>query len=142
MSRFFLRHRVAFHETDAMGVVHHSNHVKYFEQARVEWLRARGLIEIHHPYGPYVFAVHGLEAKYLRPARFDDELETHVEVRLEGIRLHFQYAIRSLRTNEWIATGSTTLVPVNTDLKPARLPADVVAKFRTEPWSEEWPPRP
>jgi acyl-CoA thioester hydrolase len=33
-----VRHRVPFYETDAMGVVHHSNYVRYFELARVVWL--------------------------------------------------------------------------------------------------------
>ena len=32
------RHRVPFYETDAMGIVHHSNYVRYFELARVVWL--------------------------------------------------------------------------------------------------------
>ena len=31
-------HRVGFHETDAMGIVHHSNYLKFCEDARVVWL--------------------------------------------------------------------------------------------------------
>ena len=31
---FVFKRRVAYHETDALGVVHHSNHIKYFEEAR------------------------------------------------------------------------------------------------------------
>ena len=33
-----VRHRVPFYETDAMGVVHHSNYVRYLELARIAWL--------------------------------------------------------------------------------------------------------
>jgi acyl-CoA thioester hydrolase len=138
---FVYHHRVAFSETDAMAVVHHSNHIKYFEEARVEWLRDRGLIEIHAPYGPFIFAVQEVHARYLRPARFDDALATHVEARVEGARIFFQYAIWCERLKEWMALGSTTLVAVNAELRPTRLPASVLERFRKEPWSEVWPPK-
>ena len=35
--------RVEYHHTDQMGIVHHSNYIKFFEAARTEWLRAAGL---------------------------------------------------------------------------------------------------
>ena len=38
---FVHRIRVRFVETDAMGIVHHSNYLAYFEESRVEYLRAR-----------------------------------------------------------------------------------------------------
>ena len=33
-----MQHRVGFYETDAMGIVHHSNYLRFFENARVVWL--------------------------------------------------------------------------------------------------------
>lgn len=67
-------HRVAFYETDAMGIVHHSNYVRFFENARVVWLD-----EHDEPYVRYAerdlhFAVTKVEVEYLRSARFDDRL--------------------------------------------------------------------
>ena len=38
-----VQHRVAFYETDAMGIVHHSNYVRFFEHARVSWLEQYGV---------------------------------------------------------------------------------------------------
>jgi acyl-CoA thioester hydrolase len=133
-------HRVAYHETDAMGVVHHSNHIKYFEEARVEWLRSKGLMEIHQPYGPFVFAVVQLETRYFKPARFDEELEVWVQARLRGARIEFQYALWSKRQEAVIATGSTQLVPINEQFRPSRLPEAAQKVFAREPWSEAWPP--
>ena len=137
-SYFVYPHRVAYHETDAMGVVHHSNHIKFFEEARVEWLRDRGLSEIHAPYGPYVFAVTKLEMRYFKTARFDDQLEVWVQGRAVGARIHFRYALYSLRLRAIIADGTTELVPVTADLKATRLPFEALEQFRREPWSETW----
>jgi acyl-CoA thioester hydrolase len=68
-------HRVAFYETDAMGIVHHANYLRFFELARVCWLE-----EHDRPYSRYVeegihFAVTRSELDYHRSARFDDRLE-------------------------------------------------------------------
>jgi len=139
---FVFRKHVAFHETDSMGVVHHSNYVRYFEEARVEWMRASGLIEWHAPMGPYSFAVVDLEARYLRPAKFDDEIEVWLQVTARGARLEFQYAIWNPRLETWSATGRTGLVALNSELKPVKLRTEVRAVFLREPWSEVWPPAP
>ncbi len=137
-SHFVYHHRVAYHETDAMGVVHHSNHIKFFEEARVEWLRDRGLMELHAPVGPYIFAVTKLETRYYRTAKFDDLLEVWVQGRLVGVRMHFRYAIWSPRLTAFIAEGTTELVPVTSQLQATRLPRDVCDQLRLEPWTEQW----
>lgn len=138
---FLFPRRVAYHETDAMGVVHHSNHIKYFEEARVEWLRAKGMIGIHTPYGPYTFAVLELQNRYYKMARFDDELEVWVQSRLKGAKILFQYALWSKRLEAFIADGTTTLIPLNEEMRPTKLPSEVVDIFRAEKWDEEWPPK-
>ena len=136
-------HRVAFHETDNMGVVHHSNYIKYFEEARVAWLRERDLMRMHIPKGPYVFAVIEADCRYLRPGRFDDELITRVEGIVKGMRLTFRYATWSSDRKEWLATGTTILVPLTaTELRPARLPEAIKEKFANAPFSSAWPPSP
>jgi acyl-CoA thioester hydrolase len=70
--------RVRFAETDAMGVVHHAAYLPYLEEARVEYLRALG-----HPYdevrsGGIDFTVVELAVRYLRPLRFDEQVDVHV----------------------------------------------------------------
>ena len=64
-----------FYETDAMGVVHHANFVKYLELARIAWLD-----EHEQPYRVYIEADRQLatirvELDYQRAARFDDRVE-------------------------------------------------------------------
>ena len=67
--------RVYYEDTDVSGVVYHANYLRWFERARTEWLRARGLgqeaLRVQHG---IAFTVAGLHIDYLRPARLDDEL--------------------------------------------------------------------
>jgi acyl-CoA thioester hydrolase len=136
---FFVYHRrVAYHETDALGVVHHSNHIKYFEEARVAWLRDRGLMAIHAPLGPLTFVVLNLSNRYFKAARFDDELEVRVQCKIAGVRIYFRYALWSPRLASVIADGTTELVSCNDSMRPTRLPPELGEMIAREPWSETW----
>jgi acyl-CoA thioester hydrolase len=71
----WVKHRIPFVDSDAMGIVHHSNYVRYFELARIEFLRSYGV-----PYTEYLkrglsIVVTGLQIQFKRPARFDDQVE-------------------------------------------------------------------
>lgn len=140
-STFIYRRRVQYYETDAMGVVHHSNHIRLFEEARVEWLRSRELVDIHMPYGKLVFAVTEARTRYLRPLGFDEEIEILTQSRLSGVRLFFQYAIWSVKQRQYAATGETELVPLTEEFKPSKLPMTAVEAYKLEPWDSVWPPQ-
>jgi acyl-CoA thioester hydrolase len=122
----YSRH-VAYYETDAMGVVHHSNYIRYFEDARVDWMRSSGLIDYHAPAGDFVFAVHELDCFFRRPLKFDDYFTVAVTSRLDGVRIRLSYAITC--EGREIADGSTVLVPLDRNFRPARLPASARALF-------------
>jgi acyl-CoA thioester hydrolase len=118
-----LRHRVPFYETDAMGVVHHSNYVRYFELARILWMD-----EHDRPYREYVaealhFATTAVEARYHRAARFDDLLDIRCWLeRLRGASLRIAYEIT--RGDERIATGFTEHAMVDGSGRPLRIPRE------------------
>jgi acyl-CoA thioester hydrolase len=115
--------RVRFAETDAMGIVHHSRYLPYLEEARVAYLRHLG-----HPYTEQReatgvdFAVLEAYVRYLRPLRFDDE----VEVRLvlgAATRATFQMGYR-LRVGDVVHASAVTVHGcVDRSGRAARLPA-------------------
>lgn len=125
---FTFSRRVAYYETDAMGVVHHSNYIRYFEDARVDWMRACGLIAYHAPAGDFVFAVHELNCNFRRPLKFNDLFSVSVDARLDGVRIRLSYVITC--EGREIADGATVLVPLDAGFKPARLPEAARALFR------------
>lgn len=114
--------RVRFAETDQMGIAHHSAYVVWFEAARVEWLRTRGLDYRRLEAGGVSLAVSAISVQYLKSCRFDDEL--HVEATLTELksrRVRYRYLIT--REGERIATGDSLHTPVDTRGRVIRLPA-------------------
>jgi acyl-CoA thioester hydrolase len=118
-----LRHRVAFHETDAMGVMHHANYIKLFEEARVLFLQ-----EHDRPYTEYInvgrqFVVTRVDAEYLIPARFDDPLEVEIAAQwIAGASAGFIYQVR--RASDLLVRGVTEHALIDERGTPRRIPAD------------------
>ena len=67
--------RVYWEDTDAGGIVFYANYLKFFERARTEWLRSRGIsqAQLRESTGG-IFVVSNTQLRYLNPARLDDEL--------------------------------------------------------------------
>lgn len=96
--------KAQYHETDQMGIIHHSNYVKWMEEARVGFLDAIGLgYKIIEELG-VVSPVTGIEVEYKRQVQFDDEVEINVSIeRYNGIRLELKYEFYN-KTKQEICT--------------------------------------
>lgn len=121
--RFSLR--VYYEDTDLAGIVYYANYLKFIERARSELLRERGIdqVAMKADHG-VVFAVRRVEADFLTPARFDDDLvvETTAEV-VTGARVVLKQAVQ--RGAETLFVARVTIVALTETGRPARLPADV-----------------
>ena len=121
--------RVRYAETDQMGIAHHAEYFAWFEVGRTELLRAHGLTYRDLEKRGVHFPVVGTEARFLRPAFYDDVLEVRTEVAgLSGARITFAYEIYRDGTGP-IATARTEHAAVDTEGRPHRLPADVRARL-------------
>ena len=121
-----------------MGVSHHSNYLKYFEMARVGWLRERGLMNIHYPYSDMALAVIESSCRHMQPVRFGEEIRICLQVRREKLKIEFRYKVLN-SDQEVLATGDTVLVPINSALKPTRIPQPLIEALEQESWTETWP---
>jgi acyl-CoA thioester hydrolase len=119
------RHRVPFFETDAMGLVHHANYVRFLELARIRWMD-----EHHRPYREYVaeglhFATTRVELDYLRGLRFDDEVEIAVWLAwARGASLRMEYALARVAAGaaDPVARAATEHAMVDTTGRVRRIP--------------------
>ena len=123
---FVHRIRVRFAETDAMGIVHHRNHLVYLEAARVEYLRHLG-----RPYTEWRadgsdHAVLEAFVQYRAPLRFDDALDVHL-VLARSTRTTFQIAYLLSVDGQARATAVTVHGAIDARGRPVRLPAWLVA---------------
>lgn len=131
-------HSVSYYETDAMGVVHHSNYLRFFENARVAWMRDSKMGQFHYPQVNHHWAVLETRVKHLAPAFFGDVLETYLQIRRQKLKIQFQYVTFSRQSQKRLATGETLLVPVDERQKPVRLPKDALQILEKQAWTETW----
>lgn len=117
--------RVYYEDTDLAGIVYYANYLKFIERARTEWVRAIGVDQgrLRSEAG-VVFAVRRVEADYLRPARFDDELQVQTRlVAFTGARIVLEQDIT--RMGERLFASVVTLVCLTDDGHPARIPPEL-----------------
>lgn len=123
--------RVGVADTDLMGIVHHSNYVRYFEDGRLEYMRRRGapykqLVErgLHMP-------VVELQLRYKKPAHFDDLLCVTTRLgALTRVTLRFDYGVRRVEPAaeppEQLIEGHILLACVDARQRPRGIPDDFV----------------
>ena len=120
--------RVYFEDTDFSGVVYYARYLQFFERGRSDFLRLKGIF--HHQlfagdFGePLYFVVKSIHVDFALPARIDDVLCVETEVSDQrGVRLLMHQKIS--RDGVVIASADVTIVLLNTDGKPRRLPASL-----------------
>ena len=100
--------RVIYRDTDAMGVVYHTNYIHWFEIGRTELLR-----DIGYPYSelekiPVWLPLSQVYCEYKSPARYDDMLEVSTYIsKLGYASLTISYEITRKSTGKLLVTGYT-----------------------------------
>ena len=113
--------RVRYAETDRMGLLHHANYLVYFEQARTELLRTRGVAYKNLEDQGFFLVIAKAEVKYRSPAHYDDVLTIRTTVaRTTMVRIDHRYQV--LRGSELVAEGASTLACVDREGRPQALP--------------------
>jgi|SRR5690606_13493741 len=112
--------RVRYSETDAMGVLHHSNYLSYFEMGRTELLRASGGSYREMEDRGRFLVVTRVAVQYRSPARYDDLLTLTTRLqRISFAKLEHAYELR--RGDTLLTTAETTLACVDRDGKVQRM---------------------
>ncbi|MDO6590084.1 tol-pal system-associated acyl-CoA thioesterase [Loktanella sp. D2R18] len=116
--------RVYYEDTDLAGIVYYANYLKFIERARSEWVRELGIDQVAMKAAGVVFAVRRVEADYLSPARFDDNLIVETSVsKSTGVRLTVSQDIK--RGETLIFRAIVTIICMDETGAVARLPAQI-----------------
>ena len=121
--------RVRYTEVDAMGYLHHSRFLQYFEMGRVELLRAAGFSYADLERQGVFFVVTKAQVRYLAPARYDEELTLTTRV-VRATLARFDHAYELRRGNVLLAEGSTTIACVGRDGKVRAIPDELLASSK------------
>ncbi len=123
--------RVRYAETDQMGVAYHGGYFAWFEVGRTDLLRARGLTYRDLEAQGLRLPVIETQARFLRPAFYDDVLEVRTNViRISGARVSFCYEVHRDGTEGPLATASTAHAAVDAQGRARRLPEDLRRRLR------------
>ena len=118
------KYKVNFFDTDLMGVVHHSNYIRWFEIGRVEYLRSIGIDLNEMMSDGILFPITNINAQYHSPAHFDDILEIETTATaLTKVKMEFDYKVFREGEDKVLVNGHSQNVFTNAETgKIIRLP--------------------
>ncbi|OGQ28557.1 MAG: acyl-CoA thioester hydrolase [Deltaproteobacteria bacterium RIFCSPLOWO2_02_FULL_50_16] len=127
-------HRTLYADTDRSEVVYHANYFRYFELGRTTLMR-----DIAHPYreierSGYVYPVIELGIDFYSPLYYDDPFWIHTRLlKLERVKLRFDYMITHGETGKIVCTGFTRHCAINTSGIPVAIDEKTVQLWKTFP---------
>lgn len=107
MNKF--NYRIYFEDTDAGGIVYYANYLKFYERARTDFLRARGISQQKLAKEETIgFVVRRCEIEYISPAILDNEIEVSVEIK--------EFSFTIIKIYQEIKIDKKILSTLNVDL--------------------------
>jgi tol-pal system-associated acyl-CoA thioesterase len=118
--------RVYYEDTDAGGVVYHSQYLNFMERARTEWLRGLGFAQAALRQDEQVlFVVHSMQIQFKKPAKLDDDLNVVSQLTEMG-RGSFSCRQQIMRDELVLLEAQVKVACVNADsFKPTGIPARI-----------------
>ncbi len=115
-------HKVHYYETDKMGVVHHSNYIRWMEEARVDMMEKSGFGYKRLEEEGIISPVLGIECEYKKSTDFDDTIVIAVEEEFyNGIKMTIKYTMTNKATGAVTAVGKSRHCFLNKDGRPVNL---------------------
>ena len=112
-------HKVNYYETDKMGITHHSNYIRWMEEARINFLEQIGFGYDKLEKDGIISPVIAVECDYKMTTTFGDSVEIGVEIEeFKGVKLIIKYTMKNANTNEIVLIGRTKHCFVSRDNKP------------------------
>ncbi|HUS69238.1 MAG TPA: thioesterase family protein [Anaerolineae bacterium] len=124
--------RVRYAETDAMGIVYHTNYIVWFEVGRGEFMRQRGGNYREFEEQGLYLPVTAVDARFLAPARYDDVVVVRTsvsEARSRSVTMYYEVLMQD--TGQLLVTGHTKHLCTDRDGRVRRFPRDLVDAFST-----------
>lgn len=119
---FEYKRKVNYYETDKMGVVHHSNYIRYLEEARCSWLEEIGMPMEAFEARDLTIPVLGVEVEYKNHITSGDVLIIRLKVtEFNGVRMTVEYETEDAATGKPVISARTRHCFTNSQLRPVSL---------------------
>ena len=114
--------KINYYETDRMGVVHHSNYIRFLEEARCFWLEKIGMPFNLLEENGITIPVLGVNCTYKYHVTFEDIIQIHAFVKeYTGVRMSIGYEVTEKETGKLVLLGETKHCFTNKNLRPINL---------------------
>ena len=114
--------KVQYHETDKMGIVHHSNYIRWMEEARIAYLDELGCSFAQMEADGLISPVTGVNCSYKTPCTFGDEVAVQVKLlEYSGVRYAVGYEMFNHASGQLLAAGRTDHCFTNASGRPVAL---------------------
>ncbi|MEA3506701.1 MAG: thioesterase family protein [Elusimicrobiota bacterium] len=124
--------KIYYADTDCGGVVYYARYLEYFERARTEWFESKNLSVKKLPEDDILFIVKSAAIEYNAPAKYGDTIEVDIEAqKISGVSIDFSYTITNAKDSRLLVTGKTRVVSINKDMRPVRIPRDIMKKIKS-----------
>lgn len=119
---FIYEREINYYETDKMGIVHHSNYIRFLEEARCAWLRSIGIPYDMLEENGITIPVLGVECDYKHHVTYGDTIAIELSIEeYNGVRMNVKYMVTNKKTGETVLIGRTKHCFTNIALKPINL---------------------
>ena len=99
-------HKVNYYETDKMGITHHSNYIRWMEEARIYFLENIGFGYEKLESDGIISPVIGINCEYKDTTTFNDEIAIDVWIKeFKGVRLIIEYRMENVKTGKLVLKG-------------------------------------
>ena len=114
--------KINYYETDRMGIVHHSNYIRFMEEARCDWLESVDMPFAAMEEVGVTIPTIAVNCEYKHHVSFGDTILIEMyTTEYTGVRMTVKYAITHKLTGKIVATGETKHCFTNKELKPINL---------------------
>lgn len=115
-------HQAQYYETDQMGIIHHSNYIRWFESARIWYMKQIGVDYAEMEKSGIISPVLEVNCVYKSMVRFGDVVEILPKVeKYNGVKLELSYQIRDKETGEVRTLGRSGHCFLNQEGRPVSL---------------------
>lgn len=116
---------VQYYETDKMKIVHHSNYIRWYEEARLWYLNLIGVPYAKLEEYGILIPVLSVNLEYRKSFTYGDVFQVYLEpIKFNGVKCEFKYEVFNKSTGELCNTGSSSHCFVNLEMKPFNMKRD------------------
>lgn len=120
--KYSFERKINYYETDRMGVVHHSNYIRFLEEARCSWLDEIGMPFVALEENGITIPVLSVSCDYKQHVTFDDVIIINLRIKeYNGVRMSVVYDVKKKRTGKTVILAETKHCFTNKSLRPINL---------------------